>query len=144
MKLDSRERRWLFRSILHELFHDRRTCFLMMIGASLSILGVILLAVDEQVIPVPVELSLMGIGIGAVLIAISMHSWAKLIRVELIQHLLRLERCGCCAQRRTFGVAGNSNAHRSPARDGWTCSECGATWWAGQADRSGLVYRDAA
>ena len=86
----------------------------------------------------------MGIGIGAVLIAISMHSWAKLIRVELIQHLLRLERCGCCAQRRTFGVAGNSNAHRSPARDGWTCSECGATWWAGQADRSGLVYRDAA
>ena len=71
MKLDSRERRWLVRSILHELVHDRRTCFLMMIGASLSILGGILLAVDEQVIPVPVELSLMGLGIGAVLIAIS-------------------------------------------------------------------------
>jgi len=144
MKLDARERRWILRSILHELLHDRRTCFWSMIGGSLAMLGVLLLAIDEQVIPVPVELSLTAVVIGVVLIAVSLHAWVKLIRTELVQYLLRLDRCGCCAQPRTFGIAGRSNPLRSQSVNGWTCSECGATWWAGQVDRSGLVCRDAA
>lgn len=144
LKLEPRERRWLGRSLLHELLHNQRTVFIGVLGGALMLLGIMLLAGDERRIPVPMEVSFVALVIGTVLLTMTLRHATRLVRSEFVQLLLRLDRCGCCAQRRAAGIGTASHEPHSPSPHGWTCSECGSTWWAGRADRSGKVYRDAA
>ena len=108
------------------------------------ILGINLWILGDRAIPVPAEAALGLSGIGMVLLGIALRGWTKFARVEIVQYLLRLDRCGCCAQKRAVNMSGIFQQSRPDGSPGWTCSECGATWWAGRADRSGQVYRDVA
>ena len=141
-QIDARERRWLLRCIRHELLHDLRVGGTLVLGLASSLLGISFLAVGERAIPLPVEISLVGIAIGLILMGGAMRIWLRLVRVEVVQYLLRLDRCGCCAHKRFSEKP--IVFHVQPGGHGWTCTECGSTWWAGQADRSGLIHRDAA
>ncbi|MBC04014.1 MAG: hypothetical protein CMJ34_12045 [Phycisphaerae bacterium] len=139
-RLGPRERRWLLRSIVHELFHDRRIGGIALLGGSLFLLGIIFCIAGGTELPVPIGFAAGVTVVGAVLLSIGLHGWIKLVRKELVQFLLRLDRCGCCAHKKVDDCAG---AHDRAIR-GWTCSECGSTWWAGRIDRGGFVSRDAA
>ncbi len=143
-RLDSRERRWLARRLLHEMLWDRRFTRFAMVGGSLLLLAGTLWAVPGRVVPAPNWL-LGSLGVlGGGFLSIAVHGWFGTLRTELVQHLLRLERCGCCAHPKGVGVTFDARDPWPRSSLRWTCSECGAAWGGGHEDFQEIEYREAA
>ncbi|MEE2896203.1 MAG: hypothetical protein VX726_10745 [Planctomycetota bacterium] len=128
-RLAGRERWWLVRCLGQELVNDRTTNLLVLGGGSMVLLAVVLGLVKGGPVPAPIPVIAGLGGIGLLLLVIAAARWRRLLRSEVVQYLLRLDRCGCCAHPLAT-TPGELRARESSAVQRRVCPECGALWGA--------------
>ncbi|MAC18302.1 MAG: hypothetical protein CMJ23_01255 [Phycisphaerae bacterium] len=126
-RLDRRERRWVLRGVIHELFNAGQTNRIGAVGGSILLLAAVLLCVPDGLVPSPMLL-LMGMAlIGGGVTVVAMFGWYRVMRDGSSQLVLRLERCGCCGHPAPPMTA-DMSVIEPRATHSWRCSECGAGW----------------
>ena len=137
-----RERRWLFGRILPVVLMDRAVWYLTLLGCSFLLLSATMAIIAQGPRPVSTILAVAAVG-GLLLMTALTIAAMKITGAELVQQLLRLEKCGCCGHPKST-PAGRSERHHPRASRRFTCTECGSSWGGGRADFGDEPYSEAA